>query len=168
MNWFEEQILKRKENDDRFLDNTFVQAAGIVYGQKTANDLLDESIITEHAIDEILKFYHLKPVEVPDHITDGREQLDYCLRHYGLMKRRIILQKNWFEDACGVMLTYRKVNGEPVVLLPDKLGRHYRFKDSTGKMVKVNRRTALLFEERSRLWTKKSLSASRAWATECA
>ena len=53
MNWFEEQIVKRKENDQQLLESTFVQAAGIVYGQKTADELLDESIITERAIDEI-------------------------------------------------------------------------------------------------------------------
>ena len=100
MNWFEEQIVKRKENDQQLLESTFVQAAGIVYGQKTADELLDESIITERAIDEILKYYRLKPVAVPEHITDGKEQLEYCLRQYGMMKRRVKLEKKWFEDAC--------------------------------------------------------------------
>ena len=147
LGWFEKQVLKRKENDQQLLENTFVQAAGIVCGQSAADELLDESIITERAIDEILKFYHLKPVEVPEDMTDGGEQLDYCLRQYGLMRRRIVLQKNWFEDAYGVMLTHRKENGEPVVLLPDKFGRHYRFKDRSGQMVKVTRKTAELFEE---------------------
>ena len=55
---------------------------GIVYGQKTADELLDESIITERAIDEKLKYYHLKPVEIPEKIIESKEQLDYCLRHY--------------------------------------------------------------------------------------
>ena len=147
MNWFEEQIVKRKENDQQLLESTFVQAAGIVYGQKTADELLDESIITERAIDEILKYYRLKPVAVPEHITDGKEQLEYCLRQYGMMKRRVKLEKKWFEDACGVMLTHRKDSREPVVLLPDSFGRHYRFKERSGQMRKVTRKTAGLFEE---------------------
>ena len=84
MNWFEEQINKRKESDQQLLESTFVQAAGIVYGQKTADELLDKSIITERAIDEILKYFHLKPVEIPEYITDSNEQLDHSLRRYGL------------------------------------------------------------------------------------
>ena len=57
MNWFEKQIKERKESDQQLLENTFLQAAGIVYGQQTADHILDESIIVEHAIDEILKCY---------------------------------------------------------------------------------------------------------------
>ena len=146
MNWFEEQLQKRKASDQQLLENTFAQAAGIVYGQKTADALLDESMIAERAIDEILKYFHFKPVDVPEKITDSREQLDYCLRHYGLMKRRIELQGEWFRDACGVMLTHRKDDGMPIVLQPDKFGRHYRFKAHSGEMKRVDRKSAALFE----------------------
>ncbi|MBR2088007.1 MAG: hypothetical protein IJ906_12870, partial [Oscillospiraceae bacterium] len=69
MNWFEEQLQKRKASDQQLLENTFAQAAGIVYGQKTADALLDESMIAERAIDEILKYFHYKPVDVPEKIT---------------------------------------------------------------------------------------------------
>ena len=147
MNWFEEQINKRKESDQQLLESTFVQAAGIVYGQKTADELLDKSIITERAIDEILKYFHLKPVEIPEYITDSNEQLDHSLRRYGLMKRKVILDGDWFKDSFGVLLTHRKDSGDPVVLLPDKFGRHYNFRDSYGNMTRVNRNTARLFEE---------------------
>ena len=79
MNWFEKQIKERKESDQQLLENTLLRAAGIVYGQQTADELLDESIITESAIDEILKYFHLKPVKIPENITDSKEQLNYCL-----------------------------------------------------------------------------------------
>ncbi len=147
LNWFEEQIKKRKESDQTELENAFVQAAGIVYGQRTAEELLDDSIITERAIDEILKYYHLKPVEIPEKITETREQLDYCLRHYGVMKRRVILDEEWYREAYGVLLTKDKENGEPVVLLPDGFGIHYHFKDRSGNLIKVGRKTAVLFEK---------------------
>lgn len=146
MNWFEKQIKERRDNDRQLLENTFLHAAGVVYGQQTADMLWDESIIAERTIDEILKYYHLKPVSVPDSITDSAEQLDYCLRHYGLMKRRVLLEGEWYRDAYGVLLTHRKSDGTPVVLLPDKFGTHYRFRDHSGKMIRVNRKTAQLFE----------------------
>ena len=146
MNWFEKQIKERKESDQQLLENTFLQAAGIVYGQQTADHILDESIIVEHAIDEILKYYRLKPVKVPDSITDSSEQLNYCLKHYGLMKRRVILEGEWYKDAYGVLLTHIQENGMPVVLMPDKFGMHYSFRSHSGKLISVNRQTAGLFE----------------------
>ena len=146
MNWFEKQIKERKESDQQLLENTFLRAAGIGYGQQTADELLDESIIVEHAIDEILKYYRLKPVKVPDSITDSSEQLNYCLKHYGLMKRQVILEGEWYKDAYGVLLTHIKENGMPVVLIPDKFGMHYSFRSHSGKLISVNRQTADLFE----------------------
>ena len=60
--------------DEEEFDRSFTEItinAGIVYGQQTADTLLDESIIAERAIDEILKYYHLKPVRIPDSISDS-------------------------------------------------------------------------------------------------
>ena len=147
MNWFEEQLRKRKENDEQLLETAFAQAAGIVYGQKTADAFLNERFIAKRAIDEILKYYHLSCVDIPEKITDSREQLAYCLRQHGVMKRRVILHDGWYRNAYGVMLTHRKESGEPVVLLPDKLGRHYHFCDRSGDMKWIDRHTAALFEE---------------------
>ena len=147
MNWFEQQIKKRKENDQQLLENTFLRAAGIVYGQQTADELLDESIITESAIDEILKYFHLKPMKIPKNITDSKEQLDYCLHCCGIMKRKVILDGDWYKDGHGVLLTHRKDNGQPVVLLPDKFGIHYSFRDYSGKLIRINRKMAALFEK---------------------
>ncbi len=146
MNWFEKQIKERKESDQQLLENTFLRAAGIVYGQQTADELLDESIITESAIDEILKYFHLKPVKIPENITDSKEQLNYCLHCCGIMKRKVILDGNWYKDGHSVLLTHIKENGMPVVLLPDKFGMHYSFRSHSGKLISVNRQTADLFE----------------------
>ena len=147
LNLFEKQTEKRREHDNRLLESTFVRTAAIIYGQRTADELLDESIITERAIDEIFRYYHMTPPEIPEEITDSDEQLDYCLRCCGFMKRRVVLTKGWYKNAYGVMLTHRKDSGEPVVLTPDKLGTGYRFRERSGEMKKVNSRTAELFEE---------------------
>ena len=147
MNWFEEQIQKRKENDQQLLENAFVQAAGIVYGQKNAYEFVDEGFVTKSAIDEILNYFHLKPIDIPETITDSRGQLEYCLRRYGLMKREVVLDGDWFKSAYGVLLTHRKDNGDPAVLLPDKLGRFYHFTDLSGRVTRIGRRTAGLFEK---------------------
>ena len=69
MGWFEEQIIERREADLEALEDSFQKIAGVVLGQRIAQRLNDDRIVTKQAIDEVLKFYHLKPVEIPESIT---------------------------------------------------------------------------------------------------
>lgn len=147
MSWFEDQIGQREQYDQQLLEKSFVKAARSVYGQTAARRISDEHIITELAIDEILKYYGFDPVEIPDRIADSEEQLDYCLGKYGLMKRSIVLDGKWYTDAFGPLMVFEKQTGKPVVLLPKKLsGNGYFFKDTSQRTVKINRETAELFE----------------------
>ena len=93
MGWFENQIEERRNADQTLLEDSFVKIAGVVLGQRTAQKLGDERIVTKNAIDEILKYYHYKPVEVPEKVKTAEEQLDYCLRPYGLMRRNVELRR---------------------------------------------------------------------------
>ena len=102
---------------------------------------------TEEAIGDILKYYHLKPQQVPDNIDDLDEMLDYQLRPYGIMRRSVKLEKGWHRDAAGAILGTRKDDGSIVALLP--LGiRHYYFIDhKTGRKVAVNTKSESLIAE---------------------
>ena len=119
MGWFEKQIKQRNDLDQQMFEDSFFRAASVVLGKRAASKISDEHIITKQAIDEILKYYHLKPVELPKSVKDPEEQIDHCLRPHGLMKRRITLEDNWFSDAYGPVLAYLKDSGEPVALLPN-------------------------------------------------
>ena len=57
MGWFDNQIKSRREADQQLLDDSFVKIAGVVMGQRSAEKLGDERIITKNAIDEVLKYY---------------------------------------------------------------------------------------------------------------
>lgn len=147
MGHFENQIEERREAEQQLLEDSFVKIAGIVMGRKSAEKLGDERIITKTAIDEILKFYHYKPVEIPDSVKRPAEQLKYCLRPYGLMSRTIELEEGWYRDAFGPVLAFTKEDNMPVALLPDHI-IGYRFKDPvTGKIRKLNRSTSSLFDK---------------------
>ena len=65
MGWFEDQIKQRSDLDQQLFEESFFRAAGVVLGEKTAARISDEHIITKQAIDDILKYYHFKPVEIP-------------------------------------------------------------------------------------------------------
>ena len=60
MGWFDNQIDERRKSDQELLENSFDKIAGVVLGQRTAEKIHDERIITKNAIDEILKYYHYK------------------------------------------------------------------------------------------------------------
>ncbi len=145
MGWFEEQIEQRSESDQQLFEESFFRAAGIVLGHRTAARMSDDHIITKQAIDDILKYYRYKLVDIPGSISEHEEQLDYCLRIYGLMKRRVILEENWWQDAFGPMIAYTKKGSAPVALLPNKLFGYYYIDRESGKKIRLTSRTAELF-----------------------
>ena len=146
MGWFEKQIKQRSDLDQQLFEDSFFRVAGVILGERTATQISDDRIITKQAIDDILKYYHFKPVEIPKNLKEHEEQLDYCLRPHGLMKRQILLEDNWFQDAYGSILAYQKENGEPVALLPDRFSGYYFIDRKTNKKVKIMQGTAKLFE----------------------
>ena len=145
MGWFTDQIKQRAENDQNVLEDSFFRMASIVMDKWDANRLEDERLIVREAIDDILKFYHQKPVEIPENIQDVNEQLEYVLRPTGLMTREVELEEGWQNDAYGPMLGYLKEAGTAVALLPGTIYGYY-FKDpATGKRTRITRKTAKLF-----------------------
>ena len=146
MGWFENQIEERRTADQQLLEDSFVKIAGVVLGQRTAQKISDERIVTKSAIDEILKYYHCKPTEIPEDVKTAEEQLDYCLRHHGLMRRNVELRSGWYKDAYGPILAFTKEDGLPVALLPGQIRGYHFTNPKTGKKERVNAEAAALFD----------------------
>lgn len=140
MSWFESQIRERREADDRLLEDSLLQISGVVLGRQKARELGDERMITSNAIDEVLKYFHCKPVEIPESISDPVDQLEYALRPHGIMYRRADLTKGWYRDSFGPMLS-RTVDGAPIALIPSSFNSYTYVDPETGANVKVNSRT---------------------------
>ena len=146
MGWFENQIEERREADQQLLDDSFIKVAGVVLGKKIAERISDQRIIAKNAIDEILKYYHCKTVEVPETVK-AEEQLDYCLQTSGIMKREVELTEGWYKNSYGPLLAFTKEDASPIALLPGKL-TGYTFTDpKTGRQERLNRRTAEKFDK---------------------
>ena len=149
MGWFDEQINERRQADQRLLEDSFVGITRILMGDKDAVRLLESRMIAKNSLDEIVKFYHLMPVDLPDEIQDGAEQLDYCLRPHGIMRRAVELTGNWYNNAFGPMLAYTKDSAVAVALIPSPL-RGYRFRDpESGRLLRLNRRTSQMFDSQA-------------------
>ena len=146
MGWFDEQIRQRMRQDQEIFEDSFVQVAGAVLGSRMVSRLEDDRVIAKQALDEILKYYHCKPVEAPDEIQDMEAQIEYVLRPLGMMTRDVELTEGWYRDAYGPMLGFMAETGAAVALLPGRL-RGYWFTDpGTGRRVRVNRATAKLLD----------------------
>lgn len=146
MGWFDEQIRQRKQNDDDVFADAFVNMASAVLGSKVTGNLSDGSAAAKSAIDEILKYYHVKSREVPDNIKDTNEQLEYLMRPYGIMRRTVRLEKGWYRDAVGAMLGVMKESGRVVALIPAGFSGYCYIDPDSGKKIKINRRNQRLFD----------------------
>ena len=146
MGWFENQIEERRNADQQLLEDSFVRIAGVVLGQRTAQRIKDERIVAKNAIGEILKYYHYKTAEIPEELKSIEEQVDYCLRPNGLMRRTVELKEGWYRDAFGPVLAFTREDSLPVALLPGKF-TGYVFNDpKTGEHKRLNAENAALFE----------------------
>ena len=145
MGWFNEQIRQRAESDQNILEDSFFFFFFAVMGKWNAELMVDARLITKQAIDEILKHYHMKAVDIPEDIQEEEKQLEFVLRQSGLMTREVELEENWRTDAYGPMLAYMKDTGTTVALLPGKLYGYYYRDPETGRLVRVTRKTEKLF-----------------------
>jgi len=145
MNQFDEQINQRRENDQRVLEDTFFRIASVVMDKWQTEGMADRLVVAKQAIDEVLKYYHLPTVDIPEEIRDAASQLQYALRPSGLMTRQVRLDDNWQNRAYGPMLGYMKDTGMAVALIPGMVYGYFYKEPGTGRRVRVTRKTAKLF-----------------------
>ena len=101
MGWFDEQIRQRRLSDQEMLEDAVLRMASAVIGRGNAGRVEDVRIVTKDAIDDILRYYHFRPVEIPKTITDPEEQLVWALRPHGLMHREVKLTGRWWREAAA-------------------------------------------------------------------
>lgn len=104
MGWFDEQIRQRMEKDQQVLEDSFVSMMSAVLNKWETDHLEDGLYVGKAALDDIMRYYHLPPVELPDGADDLTEKLESVLRPTGLMVREVDLDEGWQKDACGPML----------------------------------------------------------------
>ena len=144
MGIFDDQVRQRKQGDQNQFEDSILRMASAVVGKDVAGSMATERIVTKEAVDDILKYYRINPVDIPAHVTDPDEQLEYALRPHGIMHRMVALTKGWHKDAFGPLIAYRASDGTPVPLFPLPY-RGYWFRDEAGRRVTVNDRNASEF-----------------------
>ena len=146
MGWVDEQIRLRKKNDSEVFEDSILEMSSAVLGKRISDALHDQRILTKAAIDDVLKYYHMKPVEIPSAITDPEEQLDYALRPHGVMRRNVTLSENWYKDTFVPMIAVRREDGAPVALMPKRYGG-YTWLNAAGDQITAGKKTCGQLEQ---------------------
>jgi len=143
--WFDEQIRQRMQSDQETLEDTFARMVNVVLDNWGMDQLRNEREVTREALDDILKYYHQKPSDIPEKIKDPAEQIEYALRPTGIMTREVHLEEGWQQDAYGPLLACLRESGVMVAMMPGRF-RGYWFKDpETGKKTRVTRKNWKMF-----------------------
>ena len=146
MGWFDEQIRQRIEHDDAEFAEAFAGMADVIMGRRLAEMMADDRARTQNAIGEILRYYRVKPQELPDDISTTADQLEYLMRPAGIMWRTVELEGAWYRDAVGAMLGTRRDDGSAVALLPDGFSGYSFFDTHSGRRIRLSRKTAALID----------------------
>lgn len=136
MGWFDEQIRRRRQNDQKQFEDTLLRMAYTVIGEKNADSVMAERAVTQEAVDDILRFYHRKPAEIPESVKLPEEQLEIALRPHGIMHRTVVLTEKWYKQSFGPMIAYDAESSTPIPVFP-KPFTGYWYKDSYGNRVTV-------------------------------
>ena len=150
MGWFDEQIRERKRQDNERFADAMDEISAIITREKIELSC-DEGETTKQesitrAIGRVLRYYHIKPKQVPDDIKNLQEQLEYLCRPYGVMRRTVKLEKGWYKDAIGALLGTRK-DGTVVALLPSRFFGYSYYDETTGREVRLSSTTEEEIEE---------------------
>ena len=142
MGWFTEQLEQRKRQDQQDFSESMERIAQAVLGDKSVESMLESEAQQDSKddIDAVLRYFKLKPRPVPDSVQHFEEKLEYSMRPYGIMYRRVELKENWYRDAYGPMIGTLKENGATVALLPYGYSGYYRIDPDTGNKIRITRR----------------------------
>ena len=149
MGWFDEQIKERRKRDqDDFADamdeiSSVITRKGMGSGARNQEAYARSQV--EGAVGEILKYYHLKPRELPEGMKSFPDQLEYLCRPYGIMCRSVKLESDWYKNAVGAYLGITK-GGCKVALIPNWFGGYHYIDTKTGRKITINQKVAQQLE----------------------
>ncbi len=135
LSWFSEQLKNRMKKDKEDFENSFVELSSVVLGETAiARAINNDRKKTQNAIEEVLKFYNAKIIELPNKLDDMNEQLEYMLRPTGIMRRAVELKGKWWKNAVGAFIGQTK-SGDTVALIPDATKGYSFFDCESGHRI---------------------------------
>ncbi len=139
------QLQKRIAYDHKAMDDAFRDLVSIVGPAEREAGVEDKEALARGAIEAVLGALGVKAIPVPEEITDLHARLDYMLRPFGIMRRRVELVGAWWKDAVGPFLGSTR-SGVVVAILPAAPAGYSFYDPDLGRRVRVNAKTAQRLE----------------------
>ena len=140
MGWFDEQIEYRKKRERELLADSFENVAHSLTGGRIGS-VFDENADVNDAIAQLLKYFRIQEKDVPHKIKTLEDRLDFLLSSSGIMYREVLLEKGWYKDAMGVLITTMQSDGAIVTVLPGPFGGYVYSDSKSGKRIRVTAKT---------------------------
>ena len=145
------QIEQRRELDRQITENSYARLAASVSSTADAPVVHSDDLQRADGAARIaMRYYGAQPGRVPDGITQVEEYLDYLFAPSGVMQRRVRLEGDWHKRAFGAMIA-RLDNGDPVALIPRRLGGYNYYDPATGSKTHVSAKVAERISEEALL-----------------
>ena len=149
MGWFDEQIKERSRRDQDNFADAMDEISSVItrknMGSGARNTEASERAQVQWAVGKILEYYHLKPRELPENLKSFPDQVEYMCRPYGVMRRTVQLEKDWYKNAVGAYLGTKK-DGTRVALIPNQFYGYHYIDEKTGSTVVINKKVAQQLE----------------------
>ena len=149
MGWFDEQIKERSKREQDTFSDVMDEISSVItrktMGSGARNQEASQRSQVEWAVGKILEYYHLKPRELPENMKSFPDQLEYLCRPYGIMRRTVRLENDWYKNAVGAYLGTTK-DGTKVALIPNRFAGYHYVDTRTGKKISLNRQVAQQLE----------------------
>ena len=136
MGWFEEQIKKRKNLDNKTFEDSFLSLAGIRKNKQ--ENLSDEAVRDNYVISQILSYYHHQMVDIPANVTSFKDKLSYVLGQCGIEYRKVELNEDYVCDDLSPLLIFTLLNDIPVLLFPRGPHKYCYVNYQTGKKMYID------------------------------
>lgn len=142
MGLFDDQIKERLQNDNEIFSDAFSEMSSVVMGKKFSADAVnDKTKQTKNAVDDILKYFHIKSQEIPSNVTDLDDVLEFLLRPSGIMRRSVTLSDKWYLNGIGPLLGTLK-DGRIIALIPSGFSGYKYFDYLSGESVRITKKNA--------------------------
>ncbi len=141
MGYFEKQIKKKKEYEDRMFSDAYQGLVDVVTGYRIWESFEKNRAALRNALREIARCLNIKLPDMIIKTEDMTGLLEDYFRPQGIMWREVSLTGDWYENAVGIMLG-TTIEGEHTVLLPGRMSGYTYTDPKDGRRKKITRAEA--------------------------
>ena len=138
MGWFGEQIQNRLKNDREQVSDSLLGLSDSIFGRKRFHSHASQMDEVRSEVVRICHYFELKTPEIIPATDKVNDLIDYLVRPVGIMRRRVLLEGDWWKNGDGPLLAVQKDSGRMVALLPGMMWGYTYLNTQSGRMEKVD------------------------------